>query len=165
MPRSNKQATVAKVPELPSLIALDTAVLGSKRPRDELVPDELRGDFVESELASELHRRWTDYAADALAQFDDVYEGDWQAVGHDIYEEFPQLEILETFGQKWKEHVEKYPEIPGWKIDDNIDSEDFEELVRDFLADYNLSELDTKEALRGAIEEFKRVVEKEVENA
>ena len=91
--------------------------------------------------------------------------GPSRAAGYDMYKEFPQLKILETFGQKWKEHAEKYDESTVWRINDDIDSEDFEKLVEDFLEDYNLSDLDTEEALRGAIEEFKGIVEKEVENA
>ena len=147
------------------------------------VPEHMMDAFVESELISELSNSFLNYAADKLPQYDGVEEGDWEAL-YSMDKEFPQIGILEGLwfisGKKWegfieeigKELVRMNSPNATWKISwfisgrgtsCDIDYEDFEKLVHDFLCDnwhsiLELNKINFKEMVKPFIKSFKEIV-------
>jgi hypothetical protein len=144
------------------------------------VPEHMMDAFVESELISQLSNSFLNYAADILPQYEGVEEGDWEAL-YSMDKEFPQIDILyDNWGKEWEGFIEEIkkellrmnsPNATGkisWFISGrgtscDIDYEDFEKLVDDFLCDnwHSIRELNTrnfKEMVKPFIENFKEIV-------
>ena len=127
----------------------------------EVVPERMLNAFVEAELASELYHRWENHASDILPQFENVSEGDWEAAGYDMKEEFPQVSMLaNNYGKEWKAFLSRRDDQSDivWVISNDSDYDDFQTLMGDFLDDREWTDIETKDNVEKAIKEFQDIV-------
>jgi hypothetical protein len=134
--------------------------LGSGRKTTEVVPERMLNAFVEWEVAFELYNRWEN---DILPQFEGVSDGDWQTAGYDMDKEFPQVSMLaNNYGKEWEEFLSRkdYQSDIVWVISDDLDYDDFQTLMWDFLDDREWRDVETKDDVEKAIKEFQDIVRK-----
>lgn len=136
---------------------------GLRRKITEHVPEHMLGAFVEAEFVSELYGRWESHACDMLPQSEGVFNGDWQDSGYDMDKKFPMVLMLlaNNYGNEWEAFLSRRgcQSDTVWIIDDDLDCDDFQALLVDFVDD-RWFDIETKDAVEKAIEEFQDIVRK-----